>query len=197
LRRVTAPDATAAVLQALLLYAVLPLWMLAGFGDWLCHRVQRIEHTTGTKESLLHLALIAELGIGVAAVLLLHVNAAVLLIALGCCIAHEFTTWWDLAYASSIRRIPVPEQWVHSVQLAIPWVGLFTLAVIHRDQALAIVGSGPAAPDWALRWKEPPLPAPLVAAAFAGAALVVVMPFLQEWRRCARAAKRPEQAREL
>src|SRR5256885_11131127 len=164
--------------------------MLAGFGDWLCHRVQRIEHTSGVKESLLHLALIAEMGVGVAAVLLLQVDAAVLLLLLACCVAHELTTWWDLAYASSLRRIPVPEQWVHSVQLAIPWVGWFTLMVIHRDQALAIVGLGDAAPDWRWRWKDPPLPVPVLVAAFIGAGAVVVVPFLQEWWRCAKAAAR-------
>jgi hypothetical protein len=86
-----------------------------------------------------------------------------------------------------VRRIPVPEQWVHSVQIAVPWVGLFTLLVIHRDQALAIVGLGDAAPDWRWRWKEPPLPAPALIGAFAGAAVLVIGPFLQEWRRCARA----------
>jgi hypothetical protein len=183
---VTAPDPTAALLQWLLLHAVLPLWMLAGFGDWLCHRVQRIEHTTGVKESLMHLALIGEMGIGVAAALLLQVNAAVLVLLLACCVAHELTTWWDLAYASSVRRIPVVEQWVHSVQLAIPWVGWFTLAVIHRDQALPILGLGDAAPDWHWHWKDPPLPARDIVAAFAGAACVVVAPFVQEWWRCMR-----------
>jgi hypothetical protein len=184
-----ATDATATLLQWLLLHAVLPLWMLAGFGDWLCHRAQRIEHTTGVKESLMHLALIAEMGLGVAAALLLEVNAAVLVLLVACCVAHELTTWWDLAYASSVRRIPVPEQWVHSVQLAVPWVGLFTVMVIHRDQALAIVGLGDATADWRWRWKEPPLPAPTLFAAFAGAAIVIVVPFLQECWRCIKATR--------
>jgi hypothetical protein len=56
-----AMDATALLLQKVLLYGVLPLWMLAGFGDWLCHRVEHIEHTAGTKESALHWAMLAEL----------------------------------------------------------------------------------------------------------------------------------------
>ena len=41
--------------QALLLYFIMPLWFLAGLADWLCHRATDIEHTTGTKETLLHL----------------------------------------------------------------------------------------------------------------------------------------------
>ena len=71
-------DPTAVALEAVLLYGVLPLWLLAGFGDWLCHRVQRIEHSTGLKESLLHLAMIAELGIGPAPVPKAKLSAAVI-----------------------------------------------------------------------------------------------------------------------
>lgn len=179
----TAPDATAQVVQALLLYVLLPVWLLAGLGDWLCHRVQRIEHSTGLKESLLHALMVAELGVGVMAVLLLQVNAAVLALLLACCILHEITTWWDLAYASSIRKIPVVEQWVHSVQLVLPWTGLISLAVIHRDQALALVGRGSALADWSLRAKEPPLPDITVLAVLAAAAVIVVVPFANEcWR---------------
>lgn len=182
----TAPDATALIVQQLLLYMLLPVWLLAGFGDWLCHRVQRIEHTTGLKESLLHLAMLAELGVGIVAVLLLEVDAAVLALLVVCCIAHELTTWWDLAYASSVRRIPVAEQWVHSVQLVLPWTGLISLMVIHRDQALAMIGFGLAQAHWALRWKQPPLPASHLVALAAAATLIVLIPFVQECRRCLR-----------
>ena len=182
----TAPDATALIVQQLLLYLLLPVWLVAGFGDWLCHRLQRIEHTTGLKESLLHLAMLAELGVGIAAVLLLEVDAAVLALLVACCVAHELTTWWDLAYASSVRRIPVAEQWVHSVQLVLPWTGLISLMVIHRDQALAMVGLGHAPADWSLRWKQPPLPASHLVALAAAATLIELIPFAQECRRCLR-----------
>lgn len=179
----TAPDATAQVVQALLLYVLLPVWLLAGFGDWLCHRVQRIEHSTGLKESLLHALMVAELGTGVMAVLLLQVNAAVLVLLLVCCVLHEITTWWDLAYAASIRKIPAAEQWVHSLQLVLPWTGLISLAVIHREQALAIAGVGSAVPEWAFRWKEPPRPDTTVWTIVAAASLAVVVPFTNEcWR---------------
>ncbi|MFL6660582.1 MAG: diguanylate cyclase [Rhizobacter sp.] len=183
----SAPDATAQVVQMLLLWLLLPVWLLAGFGDWLCHRVQRIERSTGLRESLLHLAMLAEIGIGFAAALVLQVNAAVLLLIAACCLAHEVTTWLDLRYAASVRRIPVVEQWVHSLQLVLPWTGLISLMVIHRDQALAIVGLGDALPDWRWRWKDPPLPASHVMLAFAAGALLVVLPFVEEWWRCLKA----------
>jgi hypothetical protein len=186
---VSGPDDTAQLLQHLLFYLLLPVWMLAGFGDWLCHRVQRIEHSSGLKESLLHLLMLGEIGLGIVAALLLEVNAAVLALLLACCVAHELTTWWDLRYAASLRRIPVVEQWVHGVQQMLPWTGLFALAVVHREQAAAIVGRGGSAADWVLRWKDPPLPAACLGAVFAGGLAVVLLPFLQELMRCRRARR--------
>lgn len=185
----SAVDGTAQLAQQLLLMVLLPVWLLAGFGDWLCHRLQRIEHSTGLKESLIHLLMLAELGVGIAAALLLQVNAAVLLLLIACCVAHELTTWWDLRYAASMRRIPVPEQWVHSLQLVLPWTGLVALMVIHREQAAAMVGWGDAMPEWRWRWKQPPLPAQhLLAVAIAATALVLV-PFALECRRCLKARR--------
>ena len=46
----------------ILMYFVLPVWLLAGFADWLCHRASHIETTTGAKESLIHLLMFAEVG---------------------------------------------------------------------------------------------------------------------------------------
>jgi hypothetical protein len=40
----------------LILYGMLPLWGIAGFIDWCCHRATRIERTSGLKESLVHSA---------------------------------------------------------------------------------------------------------------------------------------------
>lgn len=188
-------DPTAQVLQQVLLYLLLPVWLLAGFGDWLCHRLQRIEHSTGLKESLIHVLMLAELGIGIAAVLLLQVDAAVILLLLACCIAHELTTWWDLRYAASKRRIPVAEQWVHSLQLTLPWIALVTLMVIHRDQSLALIGRGAAQADWQWRWKEPPLPAWQLGAVAMAAVVLVAVPFAQEVVRCVRYSREQAQVR--
>jgi hypothetical protein len=188
---VTAPDETARLLQQLLLYALLPLWMLTGFADWLCHRVQRIERSAGLKESALHLLMIAELGVGISAALLLEVNAAVLVLLVLCAIAHELTMWLDLAYAASKRRIAVVEQWVHGLQQTLPWIGLAMLMVIHRDQVLALVGRGSVAADWSVRMKQPPLPAPMLIGLFAAAAIVVLVPFVQEALRGIRQRRQP------
>jgi hypothetical protein len=183
---VTPPDTTATIVQSLLMVVLLPVWLLAGFGDWLCHRVQRIEETTGLKESLMHLMLIAEIGLGVCAALFFEVDAAVLVLLVACCVAHELTTWWDLSYAMTLRRIPVVEQWVHSLQMVLPWTGLIALMVLHPEQAVSLVGLGTQSPDWGWHWKEPPLPMSFIVAAVLASGLFVWLPFMQEAWRCLR-----------
>ncbi len=182
-------DATAQLLQKLLLYAFLPVWVLAGFGDWLMHRWQRIEHSAGWRESALHLLMVAEMGVAVGAVLLFQMTATIFVLLLLACLLHEFTVWTDLNYAAARRRIPVPEQWVHSIQIVLPWAGLATLAVIHRGQAAGAIGLGDVPADWSIRLKEPPLPITEVTIAVGAALLLVVVPFVLELVRCLRSAR--------
>lgn len=181
-------DNTAHFLEQALLRAALPLWMLAGLADWACHRVRRMERSAGLKESWLHLAMLAELGAGIVAALAFQPTALLLALLALACLAHELTVWWDLAYASERRVIPPYEQWVHGVQVALPWMCLAGLAIAHRDQALALVGWGSSPPDWRLRWREAPLPGWAWAAIAAGAALFVVLPFAEEHVRCRKAS---------
>lgn len=129
------------------------------------------------------------LGVGLLAVLLLQIDAAVIALLIGVCIAHELTTWWDLSYASSQRRIPLPEQWVHGVQQMLPWVGLAGVMLLHRPQALALWGIGDEPARWAWRLKEPQLPLGYLSALAAAASLLVGLPFLEEALRCARVCR--------
>ena len=177
-------------LRALLMYALVPLWAVAGIADWLCHRRQHMELSAGVRESLLHLLMLAILGPATVAALLLEVNALLLALLLLAAIAHELVFWWDLAYASAHRPIGPVEQWVHSVQFAVPWVGLVGLALLHLDQALALFGAAGAPPDWSLRWKDEPLPLRYVLAVLVGSALLVGLPFVEELLRCIRARRR-------
>ncbi|HLO63601.1 MAG TPA: hypothetical protein VK165_11650 [Azonexus sp.] len=179
-------DGTAALLEKSLLYGLLPVWLLAGFADYCCHRYQHIERSAGLKESLLHLLMIGELGIGLLCALLLEINAGVFLILLAACMSHELTVWWDLSYATSRRTIPVAEQWVHGLQQAIPWVGLVALALLHPQQIEALLGSGTERPDWTFHLKPAPLPPGYLLAMAGAALLLVLLPFLAECRRCMR-----------
>src|SRR5689334_11974527 len=101
------------VLQAILMYAVLPLWLGAGFADYLCHRASHIERTSGWKESLLHLAQFAEMAVPVLAALFLEINSAVILIMIASLILHQATAVCDVRYAATMRTISTTEQHIH------------------------------------------------------------------------------------
>src|SRR4051812_27526639 len=102
----TTPD----VLRAMLMYVILPLWLAAGFADYLCHRAAHIERTSGWKESALHLAQFAEMALPVLAALTLEINAGVILIMILCLILHEATAIWDVRYATATRKVHPVEQ---------------------------------------------------------------------------------------
>jgi hypothetical protein len=174
------------LIATVLMMGLAPVWLLAGLADYACHRHQRIEHNASVKESALHLLMLAELGVGLLVALFLELTAAAYAVMLAACVAHELTTWIDLAYAESKRRIPWYEQWVHGLQQALPWVGLLMLMLFNAPQALALFGLGSASADGSLRWKEQPLPAPWVVAFLAASLVLVWLPFLEEFRRCLR-----------
>ena len=169
-----------------LLYIVLPVWMLAGFADFACHRVMRIENSAGVRESLLHLLMLAELGIAILAPLLLEPTAAVLVLMLAASLAHEATTCADLAYAQARRVIPWFEQWVHGLQQALPWAWMTGWALLAAPQALALSGLSEMPPDWRLQLKSP-LPITYLLLVVAGSLLLVWGPFLYECWRCLQA----------
>src|SRR5204862_2301117 len=102
--------ATDEILRALLMYFVLPVWLAAGFADYLCHRAAHIESTSGWKESVLHLLQFAEMGVPVLAALFLEINAGVILLMIVCFVLHEATALWDLSYASATRVVTPIEQ---------------------------------------------------------------------------------------
>jgi len=133
---------TAQLTQYVLMYFVLPLWLVAGFADYLCHRASDIESTSGAKESLLHLLQFAEMGVAVLAAMFLEINALVLLVMLVCFLLHEATALWDVTYAVATREVTPIEQHVHSFLEMLPLMGLVLIAVLHWPQALALVGLG-------------------------------------------------------
>jgi hypothetical protein len=176
------PDLIALVLMA----GLAPVWLLAGLADYACHRIQRIESNAGVRESVLHLLMLAELGMGIFVALFLQLTAAAYALLVTACVAHELTTLADLAYAESRRRIPWYEQWVHGLQQALPWTGLVLLMLVGAPQALALFGLGSEPADWSLRWKDHPLPVAFVAGFPAASVLMVGLPFAEEFARCSR-----------
>jgi hypothetical protein len=68
------------ITRNILMYFILPLWLAAGFADYLCHRAAHIEQTSGVKESILHLLQFVEMGIPILAAMFLEINALVILV---------------------------------------------------------------------------------------------------------------------
>jgi hypothetical protein len=71
-----------------LLCLTLPLWLLAGLGDWLCHRRSQIQHTTGARESALHLLLYLLIALPIVLALFLAIDAMLLVFMAACVLAH-------------------------------------------------------------------------------------------------------------
>jgi ABC-type spermidine/putrescine transport system permease subunit I len=169
--------------QAVLMYFVLPVWLAAGFADYLCHRAASIETTSGWKESLLHLLQFAEMGIPTLAAIFLDINALIILVMIVCLIVHHATAIWDVSYAYRTREVTPTEQHVHSFLEMLPLMGLLIVATLHWQQFLSLFGLGQDTADFGLRLKQPPLPWLYVTIMLSLVLLFEVLPYLEELRR--------------
>ena len=163
----------------ILMYIVFPVWVAAGLADWACHRRTGIAITSGLKENLMHWLMYAEIGVGMLAVVLFEVNAALLAIVLAVFLVHEATVYWDLAYSSIRRDVDPAEQMVHSFLELLPLVSLALLDLV-ADRA-----------DWSLKPRAEPWPVAYLAGAAAATLLFNVLPLAQETAACLRARKSP------
>jgi len=166
------------VLRVLLMYVVLPLWLAAGFADYLCHRATHIEETSGWKESLLHLAQFAEMGLPVLAALFLEITSAVILLMIVALILHQATAMWDVHYANQLREVMPIEQHVHSVLEMIPFAGFLMVIALHWNAFTALFGVGSA--DFSLTLKSEPLPVAYIATMLGLTLLFEVLPYFEE-----------------
>lgn len=171
------------LLWGLLGGAVLPVWLLAGVGDYLAHARTRIEATTGPREAVLHLMQTAQIGVPMLCVLLLEVNALVLLLAAAGVAAHTATAYVDIRYTVPRRPIPAFEQFLHGFLIVLPFLALALVMVLHRD-AVDSLRTGSA--DWLPRWKRPPFPMRVVVPVLAASLLLGVLPGVLEFVRTLR-----------
>jgi hypothetical protein len=182
------PQVQGTLLEFGLLHVLAPAWLVAGFADFVCHRIMRIEHSAGVRESLLHILMLAQLGVAVLCALFFDLTALVFAIMLIACLAHEVTTCIDLAYAESRRRVPWYEQWVHALQQSFPWAWLVGWMLVGAPQALALIGVGDAVPVWEIRARDPQLSSGYLAFFFGAVAVLIGAPFAYEFWRCSRVA---------
>ncbi|ATJ81504.1 diguanylate cyclase [Halomonas beimenensis] len=179
---------TDALLIQGLLYVFLPLWGLAGFVDWCCHRATRIEATSGLKESLIHSLMGLQVGLPILLCLLFEVNVLVLLICLAAWVLHELVAHWDVHYAAPRRHIGIWEMHAHNYLASLPFYMLAMIAVINWPVVVDLLTL-----DWAGRLSLVPLEAPHGGAGYlpgylAFMALVAVFPYAEENLRCLRHA---------
>lgn len=171
-----------------LVYVILPLWVLAGSADYLCHRVTDIEHANGIRESALHWLLLAETGVPILAAVFLEVNALVLGFAFLCLIAHTITTHIDLNVAIATRKVLALEQQVHSLLEVLPLTALLLVAILHYPQALALIGLGDQTADFSITVK-PVVDWPVIAPFAIAFLLFGIFPYAEEFIRGFRAER--------
>jgi hypothetical protein len=171
----------------ILMYLILPVWLLAGFADWLCHRASHIETTTGAKESLIHLLMFAEVGAPLLAGLFLNINALVIAAMIAAFFVHEATALWDVSYATTARTVTPIEQHVHSFLEMIPLMAILSVISLHWDQFLALFGRGSEPAKFDLAWKSEPLPTNYIASVMIIILLFEFLPYVEEFVRGLRA----------
>jgi hypothetical protein len=173
--------ATSQVLRDLLMYFVLPVWLAAGFADYLCHRASHIESTSGWKESLLHLLQFSEMAVPILAALFFEISSGVILLMIVCLVLHQATAMWDVHYANRTREVKPIEQHVHSVLEMMPLTGLLLVIALHWQQFIALFGLAPARFDLTL--KAEPLPLAYIVTILGLTLLFEVLPYLEELLR--------------
>lgn len=152
------------------------LWLGAGALDFWLHRRSCIERTSGVRESALHLAQLAILGLGVLLWLSLPRSTGLCVGLTILVVVHAAVGYWDTRVAFPRRTIAPLEQHVHSIMDIAPWVALAATCW----PMLSGVGLEPV-----------PAPRPLSTWVFAllPAFLLGVVPALSELLRCLKAAR--------
>ena len=164
------------IAQSALMFFLLPLWVAAGFADWLCHRRADIEHTAGLKESLIHVLMFVEIGVPLLGALFLEINALVLGLMVLAFVLHEATALWDVSYAVSKREVSPLEQHVHSFLEMIPLMGILVLSVFYFERLMVV--------NFSLTLKSAPLPMGYVITMSGLIMLLTIVPYANELIRC-------------
>ena len=173
---------------------IIPVWTAAGLSDYLCHRYTNIERTSGTKESIFHMLMMMEGAPLVLAGLFLEMNAGALALMTASTAIHEATVVWDFSYAADKRPAMPIEQHTHSFLEVLPFALLAFATATHWDQFASIFGIGKQRPDFALRFKRPPLPMPGLLGLMAAMVALVGLPHCEESWRCWVAERRGKKA---
>lgn len=186
-------------LTVVVLFVLLPLWVLAGLADWMCHRRSDLAETTGIKESLFHLLMLLEMGVLLMAVLLFEFTAIVLAIMIAAFVVHQITAYLDVRYADSRRTVTPLEQQIHSVLEMLPLMVILIGAALFPEAVMALVGWTEQPGQFDLVWKEQPLPVNYLITILLLTGALEFLPYGEELWRAYRhhlARRREEQAKQ-
>lgn len=175
-------DRDAATRQFLLSF-VLPAWLAAGVADWICHFSTDIEHTTGAKESIIHILMMLEAGVPIIAGLFLEITSPVLALMIASWVVHNFTALWDVSYATSARYVSPFEQHVHSYLEMIPLVAIALLGTLYWPNLAGMLGLGGHKPNWSIQLKRDKLPKGYAPIILGLTAILEWVPYLIEFAR--------------
>jgi len=165
----------------ILMYFVVPLWIVAGFLDWCWHRRSGIERTSGPIESALHALMFVQVGLILLPGLFLEINATVILVMIGALVWHEVTALADVQFAREFRHISTLEHATHSILEMIPLTAILGVISLHWNEFLVIF-YGPF--QWSLQWKVYPLPIPYLSTISGAIILFAFIPYVEEFYRC-------------
>lgn len=170
----------------LILYGLLPLWGVAGFIDWCCHRATKVESTSGLKESLIHSLMGIQLGIPIILCLLFEVNVLVLFVCVAMWLLHEVVAHWDVYYATPRRHISIWEVHVHNYMATVPLYLLMLIVILNWDVALKAVTFNWAGQFTLHRLERRPGGGGYLPGYLAFMTALCVFPYLEENIRCLR-----------
>lgn len=174
----------------LLLYFVLPVWLIAGFADWICHRATNIETTTGLKETYIHILMFLEMGLPLLGALFLDVNALVIALMIVLFFCHEATALWDVSYAVTAREVKPIEQHIHSFLEMVPLMALLLVISRHWPQFQALFGVGDEPARFELILRPDPLPTGYIVFVLTAIFLLEMLPYLEEYWRGKKARRK-------
>ena len=179
---------TTQLLINILLYIMLPLWGIAGFVDWCCHRATRIETTSGLKESLAHSLMGLQIGIPILLCLLFRVNVLILIICIFTWLLHELVAHWDVHYAAPRRKISTWEMHAHSYLATLPFYMMVMIIAINWEQFINLI---------TFQWQGGLVLVPMeyrhggdyyLVSYLAAMSILCIFPYIEENLRCLRQA---------
>lgn len=162
-------------------WVLYPLWLIGGAVDYVCHRRSDIQHTSGIRESWLHVAQFATMAMFFASAVLLQVTLPVIIMLVALVLTHTVLSFIDVSYTLGRRYISTAEQHAHGLLNVVPLIAVGLLAILNWETALA------PSTDAVVRLKDEPLAATHIAMLLGSFTVLAGGPVLEEWLRTYRA----------